>query len=166
MLRDSIRYYRYEDIVDQPAMFPDVHLKGRIVVVGRATKKDWIEVLYGFEKGRREGFEVQADAITTLLHGKTLRPLGDWNQFFVMLVMGALGACARIYRPLARAGRRQVYCAAVVGIYIGACIILYVDYGILLNTVYHIGALFMAYWIMGTAVRRMETWQTNKIPAS
>lgn len=166
VLRDPIRYYRYEDIVDKLAPFRDARLKGKIAVVGQVTEKDWIDVLYGFEKGRREGFEVHADAINTLLQGKTLRPLGDWNQFLIMLVIGTLGAWPCFHPPLAPSGRRRAYCVAVMGIYLCACIVLYIDYRILLNTAYHIGAFFMTYWAMGKVARRMGIWESNKIPAS
>jgi CHASE2 domain-containing sensor protein len=157
MLRD--RRHRYEHIAGKADGASDNRFKGKIVLVGQETERDTISVFHGLWPEERYGLEVHADTLSTLLQGIHIHPLNDWGQFFIMLGMGALGAAARFFRAFASPLSRRLYCAAVVGIYLGASVLLYVEYQVLTNTVYHISAFFIAYWAMGKAARRMGLWE-------
>ena len=93
--------------------------------------------------------------LNTLLRGTWIRPLGLWQQYLVMLMMGAVGAAPRFFRPLASPGRRLCYLGAMLAIYIAVAIGLYVNYGILLNMLYDLGTMFISYWALGRAARRL-----------
>jgi CHASE2 domain-containing sensor protein len=158
LLRDPARRYRYEDLADPPDSMADQRLQGRIVLVGRETEQDIASVFHGLRTEERYGFEVHADALTTLLRGIHIQPLSPWGQLSIMGAMGALGASARFVRPFASPLARRVYCLALVAAYLAASMWLYIAYQLLLNILYHLGAFFLAYWALEKAQRRMGLW--------
>jgi CHASE2 domain-containing sensor protein len=151
-LRDPAQRYQYENILQDPNLRD--RFSGKIVLVGQESKNDRKKVFIAFRGEERYGLEVQADMLNTLLRGTWIRPLGLWQQYFVMLVMGALGAAPRFYRRLASPGRRHWYLGAIVAAYTSIAIALYVNYGILLNMLYDLGTMFISYWALGKAARR------------
>ena len=156
-LRDPARRHRYEDISAE--LGAGDRFTGKIVLVGQENESDTMNV--GFRNEERYGFEVHADMLNTLLKGTRIHPVGLWEQFFVMLAMGALGAAPRFYRPLASPVLRRCYLGAVLASYIALAIWLYVKYEVLLNMLYHLGTLFIAYWALGKAARRLGLWDTD-----
>lgn len=158
-LRDPTRRHRYEDIAGRAEGFLDSRFKEKIVLVGQENKDDRTSVCYRLGKEPRYGFEVHADTLNTLLQGIHIRPLNPWGQFCIMLGMGTLGAGARFFRPLASPVPRRLYCLAAVSVYLWIAVSLYVEYQILLNTLYHICAFFAAYWAMGKAAQRLGLWK-------
>ena len=93
--------------------------------------------------------------LNTLLRGTWIRPLGLWQLYLVMLTMGAGGAAPRFYGPLASPARRRCYLGALVTVYVSIAIGLYVTHGILLNMLYDLGTMFITYWAIGKASRRL-----------
>ena len=163
-LQDPARRYRYEDLF-QDAGAPD-RFRGKIVLVGQETKNDKKKVFIAFQGEERYGLEVQADMLNTLLRGTWIRPLGLWQQYLVMLMMGAVGAAPRFYRPLASPAPQLCYLVAMLAIYIAVAIGLYVNYGILLNMLYDLGTMFISFWALGIAVRRLGRSDVPRASAS
>jgi CHASE2 domain-containing sensor protein len=154
LLRDPARRYRYEDLAGPAESIADSRFHGRIVLVGQETEGDMISVFHGLGTEERYGFEIHADTLSTLLQGIHIHPLSPWGQFCLMLGMGFLGASARCLRLLSTPVARRVYCIAMVAAYLAASMWLYIEYQLLLNTIYHIGAFSLAYWALEKAMRR------------
>jgi len=162
LLRDPIRRHRYEDLAGEADGISDSRFQGRIMLVGQETEKDMISVFHGLRTEERYGFEVHADTLATLLQGIHIHPLSPWGQFCLMLGMGALGASVRFWRPLSSLVARRIYCITMVAAYLAASIWLYIAYQLLLNTIYHIGAFFLAYWTLEKAMRRIGLWDSDR----
>jgi CHASE2 domain-containing sensor protein len=159
-LRDPTRRYRFEDIF-QETVAGD-RFTGKIVLVGQEKKEDMKTVFREFRSEGRYGFEIHADMLNALLQGTRIRPLGLWEQFAVMLAMGILGVAPLFYRPLASpVWRRCCYFGAVFAAYVAFAIWLYVKDGILLNMLYHLGTMFITYWALGKAARRLGVWDMD-----
>jgi CHASE2 domain-containing sensor protein len=153
--RSAALRHRFEDVVRGAGDFGADAFRGKIVLVGRESDSDTISVFSGLRPERRYGFETHADILNTLLRGLRIHPLNPWGQFLLMLVMGALGAPPRFLQSLRQPFPRRLYCAGIVASYLGLTIICYLRYQVLLNTLYHISAFFMAYSAMGKAARRL-----------
>lgn len=160
--RSAALRFPFEDVVSRNGSFNADAFHGKIVLVGRESEADMISVFSGLRPEKRFGFEAHADILNTLLQGLRIHPLDPSVQFLLMLIMGALGAAPRFLHSLRRPFPRQLYCGGIVASYLGLTIISYLRYQVLLNTLYHISAFFMAYWAMGKAARRLGLWQENK----
>ncbi len=153
--REKLKRYQYEY---KELMASDIgrleRFNGKIVLIGEQNEKDIHHIYQGLLREKRYGFELHADAINTILSGKTIRSLGFSGQLVIMACLGLLGAMIwhwmSRFRPYWRIGA----CAGVFVIYFVATVHIYSQYQILLNTMYHIGTFGLAYWIMGRVERR------------
>lgn len=135
--------------------------KGKIILVGREDRADSLNVFRDAKNDPRHGFQVHADTLNTLWQNVSIRPLDMWHQFWIMVFMGALGQLA-IWCNLYATGVRRAYLFATVLIYIGLAIWAYAAHQVLLNTIYHLGAFFLSYWIALKLARRLGVWNTRE----
>lgn len=104
--------------------------------------------------GDRWGFEWQADAINTLLNGVDIRSISPRGQFGLIVVLSVVGG---VIRTRTRHISRRLAIALLIIVllaYLAGTIYLYAQYRLLLNTVYHVVALVLTYWVVGKLERR------------
>jgi hypothetical protein len=131
----------------------DQEFRGRIVLVGAQEAEDKLRTRLDFS-GTRYGVEFQADAISALLRGKTVRALGPWGQWALMLMLGAVAVVLRLWR-FGRADRARTLLMVTVPVaYTATAVILYVGAQVLVNLVYQLSAFLAAYWVLGWIRRR------------
>lgn len=127
---------------------------GKIVLVGARVAGDRMRVARGLQSEIRYGYELHADAIGNLLAGVVVHPLYRWHQFFIMLVMAALGAAIRL-----ASRRRRLLLAGAVLAYLLVAVFVYGSLGVLLNTAYHLAALLLSFWVLGWVEGRLAIRQ-------
>ena len=154
--------YRYEDIIGKAGEAFAGQLRGKIVLVGRESVADTISTFSGFHSEERFGFEAHADVLNTLLQKVHIDTLDSWKQLFIMLCMGALGTVPRLTELLKNPLLRRSYCTATIAAYLAMVVLLYVQYQVLLNPLYHISAFLLTYWVMGKAARRLKPRETSE----
>lgn len=125
-------------------------LRGKLVVVGLLGVGDVVEDL----SGDRAGVFWQADAVNNLLRDVEIRPLSDWVQLPVLLLLAGGGAALRLRLRHRRLLGRTLAAAAVVAFF-GVTVYAYGRFGILINPAYHLVALAFAWWLAG---RTADTW--------
>jgi CHASE2 domain-containing sensor protein len=155
-LREPGRRLAYEDLVaaSASAAGSGADLGGKLVLVGAEDDADSFAVLRGLSPEKRYGFEVHAEALNSLLQGRVIRPLGPRGQFAITLGLALLAALLRSPALDGRAlARRALLAAAVVG-YLAAGMYVYATSRVMVNTVYHLAALFLTYALLG----RMRRW--------
>ena len=123
-------------------------VKDRIILVGTETEKDWVKnVFRGLSPSEnRSGLELQADAINTLLQGITIRPLGIVSEFLLIMLMGAIGSLLVYCLPLQRRYWRIGLLLVSIIAYLSIALDVYINQRILLNMLYHISVLLLAYY--------------------
>jgi CHASE2 domain-containing sensor protein len=135
--------------------------KGKIVLVGREDRTDKLNVFGDGKNAPRHGFQVHADTLNTLWQNVSIRPLDMWHQFWIMVFMGGLGQLA-IWCNLSATRTRRAYLVATVLTYLALTLWAYVAHEVLLNTIYHLGAFFLSYWIGQKLARRIGVWDTRQ----
>jgi CHASE2 domain-containing sensor protein len=140
-LRAAGTRYRYEDAAANAGSFKD-----KMILIAAETEDDMFWVFRGLQREQRHGIELHADALNTLLNEVQIRPLTPWLQLFVMLCLGGLGAAAQVW--LEKRSRRFL-CFLVSVAWVAASIYFYIEYQVLLNLLYDVGALWIAYWVVG-----------------
>jgi CHASE2 domain-containing sensor protein len=155
-LREPGRRLAYEDLVaaGAPAAGAGPDLTGKVVLVGAEADADSFAVLRGLSLEKRYGFEVHAEALNSLLQGRVIRPLGPRGQFAITLGLALLAALLRSPALDRRAlARRALLAAAVVG-YLAVGVYVYATSRVMVNTVYHLAALVLAYALLGRMRRQ------------
>lgn len=93
------------------------------------------------------GYELHADAMSTLLRGVNIRPIAQGLQFLIILGLSLFGGLLWVWYP-DRPRARWVLLAAAAVLYIGAGILAYWGNRVLLNTLYPLLALLVSYWVL------------------
>lgn len=127
-------------------------LQDKLVLIGILQRGD---IVYDLA-GDRDGVFWQADALNNLLLDEIIKPVGDGFQLVFMLLLTAsmLALCLRLsVRPVARV---IAAIATSVGVILFA-VYLYGRHGVLLNPVYYLIAVWIAWW---TAKRFGRKWLT------
>ena len=158
VLRHPSRRLPYQAFFDGTSISGD-RFKGKIVVIGIDNDREDIRTVnYRFKNERRHGFEVHADVLETLLQEITFRPLGQWGQFQVMVVMAALGQIPMLLTLFRFASFRRFYGLLILILYITVSVAVVIEYRILLNTLYHVSAFLLTFWATIRIARRLQLW--------
>lgn len=159
MLRRPSSHYAYHEIM--PAVAPAVleQFRGKIVVVGVEKEgRDVFHIFRALHWEERSGVELHADAINTVwksAHGQVpIRPLGQGWQWFMLLCLSVVGAGIRYGMSHAPGVWRVGLVLLVLLLYLAGTISLYSQYRVLFNTLYHVGALWATYWMVGKVEQR------------
>lgn len=148
MIRDKSRRFSYTDILKHSNPKTLTQFKDKIVMVGVGIEgsKDFHD--------DRWGFEWQADAINTLLNGVEIRSVSPCGQFALIVVLSIVGGVIRT--RTSHVSRRLAISLLIIVllVYLAGTIYLYAQYKLLLNTVYHVVALLLTYWVVGKLERR------------
>ena len=127
-----------------------VQFKDKLVLVGVLGANDIISDL----TGDREGVFWQADAINNLLLDEAIVPLRDSAQFFIMILLAAIGAALQMqFISKKRVGTIVMLILTLVVFFL--TVYTYGRHQILINPAYHLLALWSAWWLAGRAGR---TW--------
>jgi CHASE2 domain-containing sensor protein len=161
-LRSASRRHRYQDVVFAPA--PE-KFNGRIVLVGLESAEETFAVFSGFRREQRFGVELHADAVNALLREVRIHPLHPAGQGTIMLLMAAIGAALRL---IDRRLVRRLALFSAVALYFAATVFMYLEFEILLNTLYHAFALGLACWGVAKiqAKRRKDSWHAAELRPS
>ena len=158
VLRDPSRRLPYQAFFDGTSI-PSDRFKGKIVVVGiENDREDILNVNYRFKNERRHGFEVHADVLETLLQEITFRPWGQWRQFVVMGILAILGQIPMSLTLFRFASFRRFYGLIILALYLTVSVAVAIEYGILLNTIYHVIAFLLTYLVSIHIARRLQLW--------
>lgn len=143
----------YEDLLGPDGARAAGRARGAIAVVGRENEADMHPV---FRLGRemRYGEQLQVDAVNSVLHGATLRPLGGWGQLLAAGVAGALGAGAALLSRRRRGWRRALLPGAAL-LYVGVALLAVWRAAVLLNVWSHLAALLLCFVLVRLLVRRL-----------
>jgi CHASE2 domain-containing sensor protein len=151
VLRNPRHRYLYEEVIQQSDADELVQFKDKIVLVGVENRSDRFSVGRG-QEDFRSGLELHADALNTMFNGMTIRSLGEGGQLFLMIILGLLGAFVT-YVPSRDSHLLKRFLLLFIPLaYLAITIHIYVQYHILLNTLYHIGAFYITYLV----TRRIE----------
>lgn len=155
-LREPRRRLAYEDLVGTSGStgLARADLAGKVVLVGAEDDGDTFAVLRGLWLEKRYGFEIHADALNSLLQGVVMRPLAAGGQFAIMLGLALLAALLRSPALDERVYTRRVLLAAAVAAYLAAGVYAYATARLMVNTVYHLAALFLTYALLGRIRRQ------------
>jgi adenylate cyclase len=120
--------------------FPQGYFRGKIVVVGAwaPSLQDVHPVSFGNDE--MPGPEIQASAISTILHGLPLETVPTWLNVVLIVLLGVLAPLASLRLSLLWTLLLAVVAAAL---YIGATLITF-DHGWVLSFVYPFGALTLS----------------------
>ena len=158
VLRDPSRRLPYQAFFDGTSI-PANRFAGKIVLIGRENDKEDIRTVnYRFNKEFRPGFEVHADVLETLIQKITFRPLGQFEQFEVMVVMATLGQIPMFLTLFRFASFRRFYGLMILTLYITVSVAVVIEYRILLNTLYHVSAFLLTFWVSIRIARRLQLW--------
>ncbi len=136
------------------ALRGDADLHGRIVLVGLEDRLDELSTRLDAGARQRQGFEFQADVASAVLRGIAIRPLNPWGQWGIMLLLGTAAAGYRLSR-FGGSGRWDwLVLVAVPLAYLIAAVIVYTQFRLLLNVVYHLTAFYVAYAVFARLERR------------
>jgi CHASE2 domain-containing sensor protein len=117
--------------------------KNSVVIVGYKGSSDVWDI------GRDQplyGVHLQASAVSNLLDGDYVKPLGvGWH--YVLIV--AMGGAAVLLRTRFRRIRGSIALAVVLAVYVAGAIFLYWLDRIVLDISYHVFALTFTYWLLG-----------------
>jgi CHASE2 domain-containing sensor protein len=153
--RDPARRYDYEQVAGSVAVFKPGQLEGKIILIGDARPgQDEFRIRRGLHGEQRHGVELHADVVNNLIQGIQTRRLETPQQFLLMLFLGAAGGWLRVCRPGTSTLVRRLLIVTALLAYLGLTIVLYVSYGVLLNTAYHIGAFVLTYYLLGKLAAR------------
>lgn len=156
-IRDPDRRTPYEHFFDLRDPSGLEKYTNKIVLVGKeGPGESTFSVVHGLNPGGedRYGFELLADALNTVLQATVIQPLGQGGQLAIMVCLGLLGSCVRYWVPASPRYVRAGLLISLICIYLGSTIAVYTVFRVLLNTLYHIGALITAYWATGKAEKR------------
>ena len=139
----------YHQVLDSSKNELTKIVKDRIILIGTETEKDWVNnVFRGLSPSEnRSGLELQADALNTLLQGISIRPLGIVGEFLLIILMGAIGSLLVYCLPLQRRYWRIGLLLVSIIAYLSIALNVYINHRILLNMLYHISVLLLAYYI-------------------
>jgi len=121
---------------------------GKTVLIGVEHPRDLIRTRLDVAPPWRFGFEFQADAINALMNGSVVRPLGWLGQAGLMLAMASLAAAYRVWRLDHRRRLDKSVLLLAVVLYLALTIVAYAQYRVLINPVYHLAALLMAWGVL------------------
>jgi len=141
-----------EDLASAPAAV-SMMLRDKLVLVGVLGREDTVPDRAGI----RDGVMWQADAINNLLLREDIAPMSDGYQLILMLILAGLAVALSL--QLAGRTRRQIAALGVTSIAVVLfAVYLYGRHGVLLNPVYGLLAVWVAWWV---AKRFGKTWLTN-----
>jgi CHASE2 domain-containing sensor protein len=132
---------------------PPARLRGKLVVVGSEPGDLAVALYPGMGGERRFGFEIMADAASTLLFDRLVRPLPGWASFLSVLALALAGAALALWPREARRGVRPAALAGVLVLLLGGAVWAYRTAGLMILVAYPALALVLGFWGMGT-VRR------------
>jgi len=148
--RQPPRRHDYEQLSGPAATIAAGELAGKIVLIGDARAgKDQFRVRRGIGAELRHGVELHADVVNNLLQGVHLRGLDPLLQVLAMAALAVAGGGLRLFRPAMPALWRHLLLVACLLFYLALTVLIYVQFGLLLNTAYHIGAFVLSYWLLG-----------------
>jgi CHASE2 domain-containing sensor protein len=150
VLREPSRRLAFEDLLPPDrAIVRAPDLTGKIVLVGEEAEGDTLSIQRGLSAESRYGFEVQADALNTLLLGVVIRPLAPAAQLIVTLLLSLTAGLLRSPALDGRTIARRSMLAATIVAYLAVGVYAYVASRLMVNTVYHLAALFLTYAVLG-----------------
>ncbi|MBN8514204.1 CHASE2 domain-containing protein [Accumulibacter sp.] len=160
--RQPPRRYDYEQISAPAATLAPGELAGKIVLIGDGRAgRDHFQVRRGAGGEFRHGVELHADIVNNLLQGVHVRGLDPLLQVLAMAALAVAGGWLRLFRPAMRALWRRLLLVGCLLAYLALTVLIYVQFGVLFNTAYHIGAFLLSYWLLG----RLSTTAASARPA-
>lgn len=157
-LRAPGTLYRYDEVETAARSGSFVQ---KIVLVGWETRTDMFPVVRGLSPEKRYGIELHADLLNTLLKRVQIRSLDAWNQFLVTLGMAVFGGLLHVWQlPVSR----KLVCVLVSIGYFAISVYFYLSHQLLLNVLYPVAALWVAYWSVGRMRARQEheSWDSTE----
>lgn len=155
-LRNPATRIPYHQVLDSSMDELSVVVKDHIILVGTEPEKDWFNVFRGFQRQSRSGLELHADALNTLLQGISILPLGMAGDILIIIIMGAIGSLLVYCLPLQQQYWRVGMLLASIITYLLIALNVYISDRILMNMLYHISVLLLAYYI-AVKLKRMVT---------
>ncbi|MCB1801732.1 MAG: CHASE2 domain-containing protein [Gammaproteobacteria bacterium] len=150
--RDPARRVSIEEALNESSSQAS-RLGGKVVLVGAEHPVDVLKTrLDG--NASRYGFEFHADVINALLTGQVVRPVSFTVQWlFAAFTIGIAIAWRRHrFGKSARADKivLTALCATLVAVAVG----LYAGVGLLIDSLYHMAALLVTWWLLAMLERR------------
>ncbi len=91
LLRTAAQRFAYEGLLSAPDARIAEEVQGKIVVIGVEVPGDRFEVRRGLGTADTYGYEIHADAMSTLLRGIDIRPIGSGLQFLIIFGVSLFG---------------------------------------------------------------------------
>ena len=130
-------------------------LADKLVVVGVETGDIVVSLYPGMGGERRFGFEIMADAVSTLLSGRLIRPVPGWASFALILVLALVGAGLALWSGAERRWTTALALGAILVLLVAVAVWAYRAAGMMILVAYPATALFLGFWAMAT----MRRWR-------
>jgi len=152
--KESQSKYSYESIIKNTDDHLSAHFNDQIALIGIERKDDLFPIMNGLKKEERYGVELHSAIIHSLLNGKIIRPLGSWQELFMMIGIGLLSGFIRIKTSSLSLLYRAGLLTVTFLLYFVIASYIFYAYLVVLNTVYHVLAFGVSYWAAGTVRKR------------
>ena len=151
-LRDPQRLIEAEDLLSHPPS-PD-SWRGKVIVVGSRHPLDVLQTRLDSAGPLRFGYEFQADSVNALLTGSIVTPVGFLAQWLISLVMALSAIVYRLWR-VGKSRRLDIVILPLsVVVYLVAMVLLYAKFRLLVDSLYHLAAFILTWWILAALEKR------------
>lgn len=150
--RDPVRRIDADRLLAEPPA-PD-SWRGKIVLVGVTHPLDVLQTRLDHAGPLRYGFEFQADTVNALLTHAIVRPVGFLAQWLLSLLMVLLAIAYRLWR-VGKSRRPDIAVLPLTVVaYVGITVLLYARFGLLVDSLYHIAAFTVTWWVLAALEKR------------
>jgi CHASE2 domain-containing sensor protein len=132
-------------------------LAGKTVVIGYETAQESFPVAHGLTRETRFGYELQADALNSLVTGRVMRFAGSGVQTAMAALFAALGAGLGVRMCRRGRGHACLVAGIIVAAYIALAVAVAAAEDVLLMSAYDIGAFVFAYVLFRYLARRWRS---------
>ena len=151
-LRDPVRRVAIDDLVGESPTQAQ-RLQGKVVLVGSEHPVDVLKTrLDG--TASRYGFEFHADVVNALMTGQVVRPVGFTTQWLFAAVAIGIAVAWRRYRFGKSRRADKIVLAAMCATLVAVAVVLYSGFGLLIDSLYHLAALLVTWWLLAMLERR------------
>lgn len=150
--RDPVRRIAIDEVSNASSAQAD-RLRGKVILVGAEHPVDVLKTrLDG--TASRYGFEFHADVLNALLTDQVVRPVGFGVQWMFAAVTIGIAVAWRRFRFGKSGHADKIVLTALCATLVAVAVVLYAGFGLLIDSLYHLAALLVTWWLLVVLERR------------